>query len=65
MRGKVKWFNEKKGFGFITTEEGTDIFVHFSSIVGEGFKSLDEGDNVEFTVEKGVKGYQATSVKVI
>lgn len=62
-KGKVKWFNNQKGFGFITTESGTDVFVHFSAIQGEGYKSLEEGNEVEFEVEKGPKGEQATNVK--
>ena len=65
MRGKVKWFNSKKGFGFITTEEGTDVFVHFSAIKAEGFKTLDEGDEVEFTMGSSEKGPQATDVTVL
>jgi len=64
-KGKVKWFNEKKGYGFITSEEGKDVFVHHSGIQGEGFKSLNEGDQVEFEVTQGPKGPQAVSVKVI
>ncbi len=62
-KGKVKWFNNQKGYGFITTESGTDVFVHFSAIQGEGYKSLEEGMEVEFEVEKGPKGEQATNVK--
>jgi cold shock protein len=62
MIGKVKWFNAQKGFGFITTEEGADVFVHFSGIGGEGFKSLDEGENVRFELTKGQKGEQAVNV---
>ena len=65
MKGKVKWFNEKKGYGFITTEDGKDVFVHFSAIQGEGFKSLQEGDSVECEVTKGPKGPQADNVKVV
>jgi CspA family cold shock protein len=65
MKGKVKWFNEKKGYGFITTEDGKDVFVHFSAIQSEGFKSLNEGDVVECEVTKGPKGPQAASVKVV
>ena len=65
MKGSVKWFNEKKGFGFITREDGSDVFVHFSAIKRDGFKSLDEGDKVEFEVTEGPKGLQATDVVVI
>jgi CspA family cold shock protein len=64
-KGKVKWFNEKKGYGFISGEDGTDVFVHFSAIKGEGFKVLYEGDEVEFEVTKGPKGPQATNVAVL
>ena len=63
--GTVKWFNSSKGFGFISRESDVDVFVHFKSIVGEGYKSLDEGNKVEFDVEEGAKGLQATNVKVI
>ncbi|MDT8717272.1 cold shock domain-containing protein [Clostridium sp. 19966] len=62
MHGTVKWFNAQKGYGFITTNDGKDVFVHFSSIGGEGFKSLNEGDNVEFEISHGAKGEQATNV---
>lgn len=62
--GTVKWFNDSKGFGFITPEDGTeDIFVHFSSIVADGFKSLTEGQKVEFEVAQGEKGRQARQVR--
>jgi len=61
--GRVKWFNEKKGYGFIETNEGQDVFVHYSSIEGAGFKSLTEGEKVNFVVEKGTKGPQAVNVK--
>ena len=60
--GTVKWFNRTKGFGFIEREEGDDVFVHFSAIQGEGYKSLDEGDSVEFEVSQGDKGPQASNV---
>ncbi len=61
-RGTVKWFNDAKGYGFISREQGEDLFVHFSAIQAEGFKSLSEGDVVEFEVTKGPKGLQATKV---
>ena len=60
--GKVKWFNETKGFGFIQQESGEDVFVHYSAIKGEGFKTLKEGDEVEFEVTQGAKGPQASNV---
>jgi cold shock protein len=60
--GKVKWFNAEKGFGFIETEEGNDVFVHFSAIQSEGFKSLDEGQEVSFEVVEGARGPQASNV---
>ena len=62
-KGKVKWFNRTKGFGFIQRESGGDVFVHFSAIQAEGFKVLDEGDEVEFDVVEGPKGPQAANVK--
>lgn len=64
-RGKVKWFNNQKGFGFITTDAGTDVFVHYSAIAQEGYKTLEEGQEVEFEVEKGPKGEQATNVRKV
>jgi len=63
--GTVKWFNGSKGFGFITPESGDDLFVHFSAITGEGYKSLDEGDEVEFEETQGEKGPQATNVRKV
>ena len=61
-KGRVKWFDEKKGFGFIERENGNDVFVHFRAIQGEGFKTLAEGQEVEFDVEDGQKGPQAVNV---
>ena len=61
-QGTVKWFNNSKGFGFITAEDNTDVFVHYTSIQGNGFKSLDEGDNVSFDTEQGPKGPKAINV---
>ncbi len=61
-RGKVKWFSNQKGYGFITPESGADVFVHHSAIQAEGYKTLAEGDEVEFEIEKGPKGEQATKV---
>ena len=65
MKGTVKWFNAKKGFGFISDEEGNDVFVHYSGLNMDGFKSLEEGAAVEFEVVEGAKGPQATNVTVI
>ena len=62
-QGRVKWFNDAKGFGFITQESGDDVFVHFSAISAQGFKSLTEGDQVEFEVTRGPKGLQAANVR--
>ncbi|MDD5746500.1 MAG: cold shock domain-containing protein [Candidatus Omnitrophica bacterium] len=61
-KGTVKWFNNQKGYGFITSEAGTDLFVHHSEIQGEGYKSLDEGQAVEFEIKQGPKGEQAAKV---
>ena len=61
-KGVVKWFNNQKGYGFITPENGNDVFVHHSAIKGDGYKSLEEGQQVEFDIEKGPKGEQATNV---
>jgi CspA family cold shock protein len=62
MTGTVKWFNAEKGFGFISREDGDDVFVHFSAIQGDGFKSLEEGQNVTFDLAKGPRGPQAENV---
>ncbi|MFH1622167.1 MAG: cold-shock protein [Candidatus Omnitrophota bacterium] len=61
-RGKVKWFNSQKGYGFITPESGSDVFVHHTAIQGSGYKSLEEGQEVEFEIENGPKGEQAKNV---
>jgi CspA family cold shock protein len=63
--GIVKWFNEKKGYGFIAQEDGPDVFVHFSGIVATGFKSLQEGERVTFDIEQGPKGPSAVNVTVV
>lgn len=60
--GTVKWFNNAKGYGFISRESGEDVFVHYKSVVGEGYKTLNQGDKVQFEVEKGPKGLQAANV---
>ncbi|MGL4628228.1 cold-shock protein [Cetobacterium sp.] len=62
LKGTVKWFNKEKGFGFVTCEEGKDYFVHFTGIIGEGFRTLEEGQNVSFVVEDGNKGPIAKEV---
>lgn len=64
-KGKVKWFNNQKGYGFICNEEGKDIFVHYSGIIMDGFKTVSEGDEVEFEIVEGEKGIQAINVKKI
>lgn len=63
--GTVKWFNNSKGYGFITREEGEDVFVHYNAIEGSGFRSLEEGDKVQFEVGQGPKGLQATNVSKV
>lgn len=63
--GKVKWFNNSKGFGFIEQEGGNDVFVHFSAIAGSGYKSLEEGQQVEFEITQGPKGPQAANVQIV
>lgn len=65
IKGRVKWFDEKKGFGFIEREGGQDVFVHFRSIAGSGFKTLQDGQEVEFEIEDGAKGPQALNVKTL
>ena len=64
IKGTVKWFNERKGFGFLSQEDGDDVFVHYSSIQSSGFKSLTEGQSVQFDVQDGLKGLQAVNVTV-
>jgi CspA family cold shock protein len=63
MKGTVKWFNDEKGFGFITAEDGKDVFAHYSEIQSNGFKKLEEGQEVSFEVTQGAKGPQATNIK--
>lgn len=63
-RGKVKWFSNQKGYGFISQDNGKDVFVHFSGIVSEGYKSLKEGQEVEFEITEGAKGDQAANVRI-
>jgi cold shock protein len=65
VKGTVKWFNDKKGFGFLSREDGDDVFVHHTSIQGDGFKTLSEGQQVEFEVQDGPKGPQAVNVKAL
>ena len=65
VKGVVKWFNEKKGFGFLAQEDGDDVFVHHTSIQGEGFKTLNEGQEVEFEIQDGPKGPQALNVTAL
>jgi CspA family cold shock protein len=65
MKGTVKWFNNAKGYGFIGRDEGNDVFVHYSAIISEGYKSLQEGDQVEFEIAQGQKGPQAANVTKI
>lgn len=62
LEGTVKWFNDKKGYGFISPDEGEDIFVHYSAVQGNGFKTLAEGERVQFTIEQGKKGLAAANV---
>jgi CspA family cold shock protein len=65
VTGKVKWFSNQKGYGFITQDDGKDVFCHFSGIISEGYKSLDEGDTVEFEITQGTKGDQAINVALL
>ena len=65
VNGTVKWFNGSKGYGFLAQEGGPDVFVHFSAIQGEGYRNLEEGQRVEFTIQQGPKGLQAADVKVV
>lgn len=64
-QGTVKWFNNSKGYGFIGREKGKDVFVHYSAVIGEGYRTLNEGDQVEFEIIEGPKGQQADEVRVI
>ena len=64
-RGQVKWFDQKKGYGFIAREDGDDLFVHYSAINRDGFRTLDEGDEVEFEISEGKKGLQASNVTIV
>ncbi|HOJ27782.1 MAG TPA: cold-shock protein [Spirochaetota bacterium] len=64
-KGTIKWFNEKKGFGFISKEDGSDVFVHYTGIIGNGFRTLKEGQKVEFEIESSDKGPRAVSVRAI
>ena len=65
MNGIVKWFNEEKGFGFITAEDGKEVFAHFSEIQVQGFKKLNEGDKVTFEITQGAKGPQASNIQIV
>ena len=65
MTGTVKWFNDEKGFGFIEQQSGPDVFAHFSAIAGDGFKSLQEGQQVEFSITQGQKGPQAENIRAL
>lgn len=65
MKGTVKWFNAEKGYGFISVENGEDVFVHYSSIQGDGFKALEEGQSVEFEITQGNRGAQASNVIIL
>ena len=65
MRGTVKWFSDEKGFGFISQENGEDVFVHYSGITGDGYRSLSEGQPVEFEITQGPKGSQASNVRAV
>ena len=65
MKGKVKWFSNQKGYGFVTAQDGKDVFVHYSAIQGDGYKTLNEGQEVEFEVSEGPKGQQASNLTKI